>query len=39
MINDKIIRSEHLTTADQPCKDCYGAVLTFTFTPVGEVAA
>ena len=36
--NDKIIRSEHLTTADQPCEDCYGAVITFTFTPVGEAA-
>ena len=32
--NDKIIRSEHLTTADEPCPSAYGAVLRFQFQPI-----
>jgi hypothetical protein len=36
--NDKIIRSEHLVTADEPCQDAYGVVLDFEFHPI-EVAA
>lgn len=32
--NDKIIRSEHLSTAYQPCKDAYAAVLSFHFQPI-----
>lgn len=36
--NDKIIRSERLTTAEEPCLDNYAAVINFIFQPVERAA-